>query len=49
MNALAARRARGAEPEPEAPTEDVLVLREIRDLLLEQQGPAFGEQRTQDL
>lgn len=33
MNALAARRARGAEPETEAPSEEVLLLTEIRDSL----------------
>jgi large conductance mechanosensitive channel len=33
MNRLMALRERGAEPEPAAPAEDVLVLREIRDLL----------------
>ncbi len=33
MNKLAARRAKGAEPEPEAPAEDVALLTEIRDLL----------------
>ncbi len=33
LNALARRRARGQEPEPQAPAEDVVVLREIRDLL----------------
>jgi large conductance mechanosensitive channel len=33
MNKLAERRARGVEPEPEAPAEDVLLLQEIRDLL----------------
>lgn len=33
LNKLAERRARGAEPEPEAPAEDVALLREIRDLL----------------
>ena len=33
MNKLAERRKRGAEPEPEAPGEDVLLLQEIRDLL----------------
>lgn len=33
MNKLAQRRAKGVEPEPEAPAEDVVVLREIRDLL----------------
>ena len=33
MNALAARRKRGQEPEPDAPAEDVVLLQEIRDLL----------------
>ncbi len=33
MNKLAERRKRGVEPEPEAPTEDILLLQEIRDLL----------------
>lgn len=33
MNRLAERRKKGAEPEPEAPAEDVLLLQEIRDLL----------------
>ena len=33
MNALAARRARGEEPEPAAPAEDIVLLTEIRDLL----------------
>ncbi|MEE6273160.1 large conductance mechanosensitive channel protein MscL [Georgenia wangjunii] len=33
MNAFKERRARGVEPEPEAPAEDVLLLQEIRDLL----------------
>ena len=33
LNALARRRAHGQEPEPQAPAEDVVVLREIRDLL----------------
>lgn len=33
MNKLAERRARGVEPEPDAPAEDVLLLTEIRDLL----------------
>lgn len=36
MNALAARRARGEEPEPAAPAEDVVLLTEIRDLLRRQ-------------
>lgn len=33
MNALMERRKRGQEPEVEAPTEDILLLQEIRDLL----------------
>ncbi len=33
MNKLAERRKKGAEPEPAAPAEDVLLLQEIRDLL----------------
>ena len=39
MNKLQERRARGQEPEPEAPAEDVLLLQEIRDLLRAQQQP----------
>jgi large conductance mechanosensitive channel len=33
MNALAERRRRGQEPEPQAPAEDIVLLQEIRDLL----------------
>jgi large conductance mechanosensitive channel len=33
MNALMARRARGEEPAPAAPPEDIVLLREIRDAL----------------
>lgn len=33
MNKLAARRKAGVEPEPEAPSEDVVLLQEIRDEL----------------
>ncbi len=33
MNRLAAMRKQGAEPEPEAPSEEVLLLAQIRDLL----------------
>lgn len=39
MNAWRDRRAQGAEPEPEAVSEDVLILREIRDLLKSADGP----------
>jgi large conductance mechanosensitive channel len=34
MNRLAARRKRGAEPEPQAPSEEVRLLTEIRDALV---------------
>ena len=37
MNKLAERRARGEEPEPEAPAEDIRLLTEIRDALIAQQ------------
>ncbi|MCU1538446.1 MAG: large conductance mechanosensitive channel protein [Humibacillus sp.] len=33
MNTLAARRKQGVEPEPEAPSEEVILLTEIRDSL----------------
>jgi large conductance mechanosensitive channel len=33
LNALAARRKKGEEEEPAAPSEDILLLQEIRDLL----------------
>jgi large conductance mechanosensitive channel len=33
MNKLAERRARGEEPKPQAPSEEILLLREIRDAL----------------
>ena len=33
LNRLAERRARGIEPEPAAPSEEVALLTEIRDLL----------------
>jgi large conductance mechanosensitive channel len=33
MNKLAERRARGHEPKPKAPSEEILLLREIRDAL----------------
>jgi large conductance mechanosensitive channel len=38
LNALAERRKAGLEPEPQAPSEDVLLLTEIRDLLARQGG-----------
>lgn len=42
MNALMERRRRGEEPEPASPSEEVLLLQEIRDLLRDrpaEQGP----------
>ncbi|GIJ52411.1 large-conductance mechanosensitive channel [Virgisporangium aliadipatigenens] len=36
MNKIAERRARGEEPEPKAPADDVRLLQEIRDILLAQ-------------
>jgi large conductance mechanosensitive channel len=38
MNKLAERRARGHEPEPKAPAEDIRLLTEIRDALIARQG-----------
>ncbi|MDO5628295.1 MAG: large conductance mechanosensitive channel protein MscL [Mobilicoccus sp.] len=38
MNKLAERRAKGLEPEPEAVSDDVALLQEIRDLLKAQRG-----------
>lgn len=38
MNKLAERRKKGQEPEPEAPSEEVRLLTEIRDALLAQRG-----------
>ncbi len=39
LNAWSKRRAAGIEPEPEAPAEDVVLLREIRDLLAARTTP----------
>lgn len=41
LNALANRRKRGVEDEPEAPAEDLLLLQEIRDLLAQRLSPAI--------
>jgi len=38
MNKLAERRKKGEEPEPEAPSEEVKLLMEIRDALVAQRG-----------
>jgi len=40
MNKLAERRKRGEEPEPEAPSEEVRLLTEIRDALVAAGAPA---------
>ena len=40
LNKLAERRKRGIEAEPERPSEDILLLQEIRDLLARGNGPA---------
>lgn len=49
LNKLAERRARGADPEPVAPAEDVAVLLEIRDLLAGQgAGPGQSAAPEQD-
>ncbi len=42
LNALAARRKKGQEEEPQAPSEDILLLQEIRDLLAAQASPAVA-------
>lgn len=42
LNALAARRKRGIEDEPAAPSEDILLLQEIRDLLASRLTPAIA-------
>lgn len=41
LNALAARRKKGEEEEPAAPSEDILLLQEIRDLLADRLSPAI--------
>jgi large conductance mechanosensitive channel len=42
MNQLAERRKRGAEPEPTAPTEEIILLREIRDALQGRPGASVS-------
>lgn len=42
VNNLMERRRRGEEPEVAAPTEDIVLLQEIRDLLREQRGGTGG-------
>lgn len=41
LNKLAERRKRGVEAEPARPSEDILLLQEIRDLLAAQSSPAL--------
>ncbi len=40
LNALAARRKKDEEPEPEAPAEDIILLTDIRDLLAQGATPS---------
>jgi len=47
MNRLAERRNRGVEPEPAAPSEEILLLREIRDAL-QAGGTVTGSRPTTD-
>ena len=49
MNHLAAMRKNKEEPEPAAPSEDVIVLQEIRDLLVAQSGRPSGGSGTTGL
>ncbi|UZN04237.1 large conductance mechanosensitive channel protein MscL [Cellulomonas sp. S1-8] len=46
LNALAARRKKGEEDEPAAPSEDILLLQEIRDLLAQRPSPAILNDTT---
>jgi len=46
MNVLAARRKKGLVEEPAAPSEDILLLQEIRDLLAGQSSPAIRNDAT---
>jgi large conductance mechanosensitive channel len=43
LNKLAERRKRGIEAEPARPSEDILLLQEIRDLLAAQSSPALQQ------
>lgn len=43
LNKLAERRKRGVEAEPARPSEDILLLQEIRDLLAAQSSPALRQ------
>jgi large conductance mechanosensitive channel len=48
MNSLAERRKRGEEPEPDAPSEEVKLLMEIRDALVAQRGGAPAPRSAQE-
>lgn len=45
LNALAERRRRGEEPPPKAPSEEIVLLTEIRDALRNQAPGALGRHR----
>ena len=47
LNKLAERRKRGIEAEPARPSEDILLLQEIRDLLASQSSPALRQDTGQ--
>ena len=46
LNVFAERRKRGVEPEPAKPSEDILLLQEIRDLLASQSPRAAQDELT---
>jgi large conductance mechanosensitive channel len=48
LNALANRRKRGLEEEPAAPSEDILLLQEIRDLLAARPSVAHNPRHASD-
>ena len=48
MNRLAERRRKGIEPAPKAPSEDVLLLREIRDALVGRTGTGPDDEVAAD-
>jgi large conductance mechanosensitive channel len=48
LNALAERRRRGEEPPPKAPSEEIVLLTEIRDALVRGQAPTGTQGRAVD-
>jgi large conductance mechanosensitive channel len=48
LNALAERRRRGEEPPPKAPSEEIVLLTEIRDALVRGQAPTGTQSRAVD-